>query len=73
MVIKNSLNTYEGYEPIGKINSRDVEVEFLDPIYEHLENPKLKTVELAKTIKEKMIYEMEKYQLKTPVINQEII
>lgn len=73
MVIKNSLNTYEGYEPIGKINSKDVEVEFLDPIYEHLENPRLKTVELAKTIKEKMIDEMQKYQSKNPVMKQEII
>ena len=73
MVIKNSLNTYEGYEPIGKINSKDVEVEFLDPIYEHLENPRLKTVELAKTIKEKMIDEMQKYQSKNPVMTQEII
>lgn len=53
MVIKNSLNTYEGYEPIGKINSKDVEVEFLDPIYEHLENPRLKTVELGKNYKRK--------------------
>ena len=73
MVIKNSLNTYEGYEPIGKINSKDVEVEFLDPIYEHLENPRLKTVELAKTIKEKMIDEMQKYQSKNPIMKQEII
>ena len=55
MVIKNSLHTYEGYQPVGKINSKDVEVEFLEPIYDHLKNPKLKTVELAKTIKENMI------------------
>ena len=72
-VIKNSRHTYEGYQPIGKINSKDVEVEFLDPIYEHLENPRLKTVELAKTIKEKMIDEMQKYQSKNPVMKQEII
>ena len=58
MVIKNSKKIYEGYEPIGKISSQDVEVEFLEPIYNHIENPKLKTVELAKTIKEKMIRAM---------------
>lgn len=62
MVIKNSKGTYEGYEPVGKINSKDVEVEFLNPIYSHLENPKLKTVELANIIKEKMINEMSKFQ-----------
>lgn len=58
MVIKNSRRTYEGYEPIGKINSGNVEVEYLDPIYDHIENPKIKTVELAKIIKEKMIAAM---------------
>lgn len=60
MVIKNSRSTYEGYEPIGKINSGNVEVEYLDPIYDHIENPKIKTVELAKIIKEKMIAAMQK-------------
>ena len=73
MVIKNSLHTYEGYQPVGKINSKDVEVEFLEPIYDHLKNPKLKTVELAKTIKENMIEEMKKYQLKNPGLKEEII
>lgn len=58
MVIKNSRNTYEGYEPVGKINSGNVEVEYLDPIYDHIENPKIKTVELAEKIKEKMILAM---------------
>lgn len=72
MVIKNSLNTYEGYEPVGKINSKDVEVEFLEPIYEHLENPRLKTVELAARIKEKMIDEMKKFQQKEK-INTEVV
>ena len=48
MVIKNSRSTYEGYQPIGKISSQNVEVEFLDPIYDHIENPKIKTVELGK-------------------------
>ena len=58
MVIKNSRNTYEGYEPVGKIKSGDVEVEYLDPIYDHLENPKIKTKELAEVIKDKMIAAM---------------
>ncbi len=58
MVIRNSKNTYEGYEPVGKINSGQVEVEYLDPIYDHIENPKLKTKELADMIKEKMIAAM---------------
>lgn len=58
MVIKNSRKIYEGYQPIGKISSQNVEVEFLEPIYNHIENPKTKTVELAKTIKEKMIRAM---------------
>ena len=55
MVIKNSRKTYEGYQPIGKISSQAVEVEFLDPIYDHIKNPKIKTVDLANSIKEKMI------------------
>ena len=59
IVIKNSKSTYEGYEPVGKINSGNVEVEYLDPIYDHIENPKLKTVELSERIKEKMISVME--------------
>ena len=54
MVIKNSRGTYNGYEPIGKINSGNVEVEYLDPIYDHIENPKIKTKELAEMIKAKM-------------------
>ena len=58
MVIKNSRGTYNGYEPIGKINSGNVEVEYLDPIYEHIENPKIKTKELAEMIKAKMIAAM---------------
>ncbi len=73
IVIKNSINTYEGYQPVGKINSKDVEVEFLEPVYDHLENSKLKTVELAKIIREKMIYEMEKFKLKDSRINEKII
>lgn len=55
LVIKNSRSTYKGYQPIGKINSVDVEVEFLDPIYDHIENPKLKSGVLSEEIKEKMI------------------
>ncbi|MCC3868319.1 lysophospholipid acyltransferase family protein [Terrisporobacter mayombei] len=60
MVIKNSRSTYEGYEPVGKIHSGSVEVEYLDPIYDHIENPRIKTVVLAEIIKEKMIAAMEK-------------
>ena len=55
LVIKNSKGTYEGFQPIGKINSKSVEVEFLPPIYDHIENPKLKTVELGDYIRNKMI------------------
>ena len=58
MVIKNSRGTYNGYEPIGRINSGNVEVEYLDPIYDHIENPKIKTKELAEMIKAKMIAAM---------------
>ena len=58
MVIKNSKSTYEGYEPVGKIHSGQVEVEYLDAIYDHLENPKIKTTELAQMIKEKMLAAM---------------
>ena len=58
MVIKNSRGTYNGYEPIGKINSGNVEVEYLDPIYDHIENHKIKTKELAEMIKAKMIAAM---------------
>lgn len=54
-VIKNSKGTYEGYQPIGKINSKNVEVEFLKPVYSHIENPKLKTIELGDFIKNEMI------------------
>lgn len=63
-VIKNSKNTYEGYKPIGKINSKDVEVEFLKPIYEHIENPKLKTTILGDSIREKMIASINKFNEK---------
>ena len=58
MVIKNSRGTYNGYEPIGKINSGNVEVEDLDSIYDHIENPKIKTKELAEMIKAKMLAAM---------------
>ena len=58
MVIKNSRGTYNGYEPIGRINSGNVEVEYLDPIYDHIENPKIKTKELAEIIRQKMIAAM---------------
>ena len=58
MVIKNSRFTYEGYEPVGKIHSGNVEVEYLEPVYDHIKNPKLKTKELAEIIKNKMIEAM---------------
>ena len=63
-VIKNSRHTYEGYQPIGKINSKNVEVEFLPPVYEHIENPKLKTTILGNSIREKMIYSINKFNEK---------
>lgn len=55
LVIKNSRNTYEGYRPIGKIHSADVEVEFLNPVYDHIKNPKLKSSLLGENIKQRMI------------------
>lgn len=64
MVIKNSKNTYEGYQPIGKINSANVEVEFLDPIYDHIENTKLKSTKLAEDIKNNMIEKMKSFKIK---------
>ncbi|WP_242824147.1 lysophospholipid acyltransferase family protein [[Clostridium] dakarense] len=64
MVIKNSKNTYEGYQPIGKINSANVEVEFLDPIYDHIENPKLRSTILAENIKNNMIEKMKFFNKK---------
>lgn len=61
LVIKNSKNTYEGYQPIGKIHSADVEVEFLDPIYDHIENPKLKSTILSESIRNNMIEKMKEF------------
>lgn len=61
MVIKNSRHTYEGYEPVGKINSANVEIEFLDPIYNHIENPKLKSIELGNDIKNSMIKKIKEF------------
>ena len=55
IVIKNSRSTYDGYQPVGKIHSVPVEVEFLEPIYDHIQNPKLKSTVLSNDIKEKMI------------------
>ena len=62
VVIKNSDNTYEGYQPIGKINSKPVEVEFLKPIYDHINDPKLKTTTLGENIKNDMIHQIELYK-----------
>ena len=64
LVIKNSKETYNGYQPIGKIKSMDVEVEFLDPIYDHIENKKLKSADLSDKIKNKMIRKIEEFQQK---------
>lgn len=61
MVIKNSKHTYEGYEPVGKIHSADVEIEFLDPLYDHIENIKLKSVELGEDIRNSMISKIEEF------------
>ncbi|MGL5754678.1 MAG: lysophospholipid acyltransferase family protein [Paraclostridium sp.] len=55
LVIKNSKETYSGYEPIGKIKSTNVEIEFLDPVYSHIHNPKIKTSDLSESIREDMI------------------
>lgn len=55
IVIKNSRETYHGYEPVGKIKSTNVEVEFLDPVYDHIENPKIKTIDLGESMREDMI------------------
>ncbi|TQQ84756.1 1-acyl-sn-glycerol-3-phosphate acyltransferase [Peptacetobacter hominis] len=55
VAIKNSKDTYEGYQPYGKINSKDVCVEFLKPVVEHIENPRCKTIELAEKIRCSMI------------------
>ncbi|SCH72033.1 MULTISPECIES: lysophospholipid acyltransferase family protein [unclassified Romboutsia] len=64
LVIKNSKETYSGYEPIGKIKSMNVEVEFLDPVYDHIENPKLKSTVLSNEIKDNMIDVIAKFQKK---------
>lgn len=61
MVIKNSRVTYEGYEPIGRITSADIEVEYLEPIIDHINNPKIKTIELAEIIRNKMIESIKRF------------
>ena len=55
LVIKNSMQTYKGYEPIGPITSMDVEVEFLEPVYKHIEDTQLKTPLLGEEIRSNMI------------------
>lgn len=55
LVIKNSKEIYSGYEPIGKIKSMNLEIEFLDPVYIHIHNPKIKTTDLSESIREDMI------------------
>lgn len=61
-VIKNSRETYQGYHPIGKIKSIPVEVEFLNPIYDHINDPKLKSSLLAENIRNKMIEKIEEFK-----------
>ncbi|MEF9992438.1 MAG: lysophospholipid acyltransferase family protein [Romboutsia sp.] len=62
LVIKNSREIYHGYQPIGKIISSDVEVEFLDPIYDHITNPRLKSTILGQSIKQSMINKIEEFK-----------
>ena len=62
LVIKNSKSTYDGYQPIGKIHSMDVEVEFLEPIYDHIQDKKLKSSDLSDKIRSKMIRKIEEFQ-----------
>lgn len=64
LVIKNSKETYNGYKPVGKINSIPVEVEFLDPIYDHIQNPNLKSATLGENIKNKMIDKIKDFNIK---------
>lgn len=64
LVIKNSQGIYDGYEPIGKIHSKSIEVEFLDPIYKHIDNTKLKSSILADHIKNKMEDKMLEFNYK---------
>lgn len=64
LVIKNSRDIYEGYDPIGKIFSHPVEVEFLDPIYDHIHDSRLKSTHLATNIKNKMINKIKEYKNK---------
>ncbi|MGL5694024.1 MAG: lysophospholipid acyltransferase family protein, partial [Peptostreptococcaceae bacterium] len=64
LVIKNSKYTYEGYEPVGKITSMPVEVEFLDPIYKHIEDPKYKSTILSEEIKNNMIKSIDSFNKK---------
>lgn len=61
-VIKNSRETYQGYHPIGKIKSISVEVEFLNPIYDHINDPKLKSSLLAESIRNKMIEKIKDFK-----------
>lgn len=64
LVIKNSKYTYSGYKPIGKIKSIPVEVEFLDPIYDHIKDPNLKSKALGDEIKNKMIDAIKSFNIK---------
>ena len=64
VVIKNSKDTYKGYEPIGPITSVDVEVEFLEPVYEHLDNPSIKTITLGESIRDNMINSLTEFNVR---------
>ncbi|WP_235665535.1 hypothetical protein [Clostridioides difficile] len=58
IILSLRLNTLT----IGKINSVPVEVEFLEPIYDHIENPRLKSSVLGENIKNKMINTIENFR-----------
>ena len=60
VVIKNSKNTYSGYKAIGKIKSANIEVEFLNPVYDHIKNPKIKTLDLSNKIRKDMLESIKK-------------
>lgn len=64
LVIKNSRDIYEGFKPIGKINSHPIEVEFLDPIYDHINNCNLKSTHLGYDIRNKMINKINEFKNK---------
>ncbi len=61
-VIKNSKDTYDGYQPVGAIKSMNVEVEFLEPIYDHIADSSIKTSILGEEIRTSMINKIREYE-----------